>query len=60
LVAAFVVVVADVAGLMKVLDAVEQEPQGEPTLLDRLALIADDLGKLVDLVDYATVLRIVG
>ncbi len=54
LVPTFVVIVAHVAGLVQVLDAVEQEPQREPTLLDRLALIFHDEPKLVDLVHHAT------
>jgi hypothetical protein len=35
LVASLVVVIADVKGLVKVLDEVNEEPQGEPALLNR-------------------------
>jgi hypothetical protein len=49
LVAALVVVVADVAGSVQILDAVDQEPQSEPPILDRLALVPERQPELVDL-----------
>jgi hypothetical protein len=55
-----VVIVADMTWLMQVLDAVEQEPQREPSLLDRLGLVADHLPELVDLVHDTAVFRVIG
>jgi len=54
LVPAFVVIVADVARLVEILDAMEQEAERKPTFFDRLALILHDQPKLVDFVDDAT------
>jgi hypothetical protein len=53
LVSALIVVVADMARLVKIVDAVEQEATREPTLLDGLALVLHDLAELVDLVHDA-------
>jgi hypothetical protein len=51
-----VVIVADMAGLMKILDAVDQKAKGEPPFLDRLALVPNDFAKFVDPVYDAAVL----
>jgi hypothetical protein len=51
-----VVIVADMQGPVEVFDAVEQEPQGEPTSLYRVALVLHDQPKLVDLVRDAAML----
>jgi hypothetical protein len=59
LISALVMVVADVTRLVHVFDAVDQKPQCETAILDRLGLVLDDEPELVDLVDYAAVLRIV-
>jgi len=52
-----VVIIADVTGLMKILDTMEQEPRREPTLLDRLGFVADHLAEFVDLVHDAPLRR---
>jgi hypothetical protein len=54
-----VVVVADMTWLMHILDEMDQEPQGEPPILDRLALVLQRRPEPVDLVDHAAVLRFV-
>ena len=54
-VATTIVVVADVHRHVHVLDAVNEEPQGEPTILDRLGLVLEGRPELVDLVDDAAV-----
>jgi hypothetical protein len=47
------------AGPVHIFDTVNQEPQGKPPILDRLAFVLDDESELVDLVDHAAHLRIV-
>ena len=54
-----IVVVADVHRHVHVLDAVNEEPQGEPAIVDRFALVLQGRPELVDLVDHAALLRIV-
>jgi hypothetical protein len=49
-VAAFVVVVAHVTRLVHVLKTMDYEPQGEPPILDRLRLVADNFSEFIDLV----------
>jgi hypothetical protein len=56
-VTALVVVLADMQGHVEVLDAMEQEPEGEPAILDRLARVLQGHPELVDLVHDTTLLR---
>jgi hypothetical protein len=58
-VAATVVIVPHVHRHVHVLDGVNEEPQGEPTILDGLGFVLQSCPELVDLVDDATVFRIV-
>jgi hypothetical protein len=58
-VAAFVVVVAHVTRLVHVLKTMDYEPQGEPPILDRLRLVADNFSEFVDLGNDSAVLRVV-
>jgi hypothetical protein len=53
LVAALVVVVADMAWLVEILNAMKQEAQRETALRDRLALIPHKQPELTDFVDNA-------
>jgi hypothetical protein len=57
-VSAAIVVIANVHRHMHVLDAVDEESQGEPPVLSRLGRVFQDGPELVDLVDNATVLRV--
>ena len=52
-----VAVVADMTRLVHVLDAMDEEPQGEPAILDGLALVFKGHPELVDLVDHAALGR---
>jgi hypothetical protein len=60
IVATIVLAVANMAGLVRLLNAVQQEPQCKPSLLDRPALVLHYQSELVDFIDLAAVLRIVG
>lgn len=57
---AAIMVVADMAGLMHVLNAMDKEPEREPTILDGLSRVLQGRPKLIDLGHDATVLRIIG
>ena len=57
LVATLVMVVANVAGLMHVFGAMDEEPQHESTILDGLAPVVHYQSELVNLVDHATLRR---
>jgi hypothetical protein len=51
LIPSLIVVIANVTRLLHIFDTVNQEQQGEPSILDRLGLVFDDEPKLVDLID---------
>jgi hypothetical protein len=59
-VTALVLVVADVTGLVHILEAMDEEPTSKTSVFDRLGLVPDDEPELVDLVDHAALLGIVG